>query len=269
MNEKRIDLPENVNVPLWDKVKVRALMSHENVRYNIMIKQGNTRYAPRNETRNLPSISHQEVWMMCTWLMNLNMFRHFRYNGKTIKILLLWWLTHHPTPIVGMEVSARWKRTWKGEVIMTIIIPNDVVDTEVYIKTSRGHAGIKMDPWMSCTWRRTWNFTHPPNTQTKEKLRKYKLQKAAKRLVYSGLLVNLDRWETATSHPDQKADVMLTPILRKEPLPLTRISSLPKATSPTILPKHCWKRRDREKITLMALLQTVPLQTLTMNNQTW
>ena len=57
MNDKRTDLPENVNVPLWDKVKVRALMSHENVRYNIMIKQENT----RNEARGLPSISHQEV----------------------------------------------------------------------------------------------------------------------------------------------------------------------------------------------------------------
>ena len=61
MNDKRIDLPENVNVPLWDKIKVRALMSHSHARYNIMIKQGNTWYAPRNEGRSLPSISHQEV----------------------------------------------------------------------------------------------------------------------------------------------------------------------------------------------------------------
>ena len=38
MNSKRIDLPENVNIPLWDKVKVRALFAHENVKYNIMIK---------------------------------------------------------------------------------------------------------------------------------------------------------------------------------------------------------------------------------------
>ena len=61
LNNKRIDLPENINVPLWDKIKVRALMSHDNARYNIMIKQGNTWYAPRNEARSLPSISHQEV----------------------------------------------------------------------------------------------------------------------------------------------------------------------------------------------------------------
>ena len=58
---KELILPENVNVPPWDKIKVRALMSHENARYNIMIKQGNTWYAPRNEARSLPSISHQEV----------------------------------------------------------------------------------------------------------------------------------------------------------------------------------------------------------------
>ena len=61
MNSKRIDLPENVNIPLWDKVKVRALVAHENVKYNIMIKQRNTWYAPRNETKNLRPIQHEEV----------------------------------------------------------------------------------------------------------------------------------------------------------------------------------------------------------------
>ena len=65
---------------------------------------------------------------------------------------------------------------------MTIVMPNDVVDTEVYVKTPRGYTGIQMDPWMSCTWRRTWSSTHPPNTQTNEKMRKYKLQKAGRRI---------------------------------------------------------------------------------------
>ena len=87
-----------------------------------------------------------------------------------------------PPPIVGTEVSARWKRTWKGEVIMTIIMPNDVVDTEVYIKTTKGHIGIQMDPWMSCSWKRNWSLTHPPNTQTKEKIRKFRMQKAGRRI---------------------------------------------------------------------------------------
>ena len=87
-----------------------------------------------------------------------------------------------PPPIVGTEVSARWKRTWKGEVVMTVIMPDDVVDTEVYVKTSKGHIGIQMDPWMSCSWKRNWSLTHPPNTQTKEKMRKYRLQRTGRRI---------------------------------------------------------------------------------------
>ena len=61
MKGKRIYLPKNITLPLWDKVKVRALIAHENVKYNIMVKQGNTWYAPRNEVRNLESIEQEEV----------------------------------------------------------------------------------------------------------------------------------------------------------------------------------------------------------------
>ena len=80
------------------------------------------------------------------------LFSHFSYNGQ---IILLQQSTHHPPPIVGMEVSARWKRTWKGEVIMTIVMPENVIDTEVYVKTSKEHIGLQMDPWISCSWKRT------------------------------------------------------------------------------------------------------------------
>ena len=41
----------------------------------------------------------------------------------------------NPPPIVGLEVSARWNRNWKGEIIMTIVMPSDVMDTEVYVKS--------------------------------------------------------------------------------------------------------------------------------------
>ena len=61
MNSKRIDLPENVNIPLWGKVKVRALLGHENVKYNIMTRQGNTWYAPRNDIRNLKHTQQEEA----------------------------------------------------------------------------------------------------------------------------------------------------------------------------------------------------------------
>ena len=53
MNGKRIDLPENINIPLWDKVKVRSIMAHKSVKFNIMIKQGNTWYSPKIEMANV------------------------------------------------------------------------------------------------------------------------------------------------------------------------------------------------------------------------
>ena len=59
MNGRRIDLPENRNIPFWDKV--RALTVHKHVKYNIMIKQGNTWYAPRSETKNLRAIEPETV----------------------------------------------------------------------------------------------------------------------------------------------------------------------------------------------------------------
>ena len=83
------------------------------------------------------------------------MARQTRYSSSTD-------LLTTPPPIVGMDISARWKRTWKGEVVMTIILPSDVVDTEVYIKTPKGHTGLQMDPWMSCSWERGWSSTHLP-----------------------------------------------------------------------------------------------------------
>ena len=60
MNGRRIDLPENRNIPLWDKFKARALTTHKNVKYNIMVKQGNTWYAPRNEVRNLKLLNKKK-----------------------------------------------------------------------------------------------------------------------------------------------------------------------------------------------------------------
>ena len=51
-----------------------------------------------------------------------------------------------PPSIYGAEVSAEWKRTRRGEVIMTVRMPHDAVDSEVYIKTPRGHSGIFNGP---------------------------------------------------------------------------------------------------------------------------
>ena len=78
-----------------------------------------------------------------------------------------------PPSIYGAEVSAEWKRTRKGEVIMTVRMPHDAVDSEVYIKTPRGHSGILMDPWTSSTWRKKWSNYHTPNKVTKDKLNRF------------------------------------------------------------------------------------------------
>ena len=61
MNGKRIDLPENINIPLWDKIKVRSIMAHKSVIFNIMIKQGNTWYAPKIEMANVRPLTQEEV----------------------------------------------------------------------------------------------------------------------------------------------------------------------------------------------------------------
>ena len=45
--------PESINIPLWDKVKVRTLMAHTNVKFNLMVKQDNTWCAPRTETKGI------------------------------------------------------------------------------------------------------------------------------------------------------------------------------------------------------------------------
>ena len=56
---------------------------------------------------------------------------------------------------------------------MTVRMPHDAVDSEVYIRTPRGHSGILMDPWTSSTWRKKWSNYHTPCKVTKEKLNRF------------------------------------------------------------------------------------------------
>ena len=60
---------------------------------------------------------------------------------------------------------------------MTVWMPQDTVDSEVYVKTPRGHSAINMDPWTSSTWRKPWNRHHTPNKVTKDKLTKFTQQR--------------------------------------------------------------------------------------------
>ena len=63
---------------------------------------------------------------------------------------------------------------------MTVQMPQDTVDSEVYVKTPRGHSAVTMDPWTSSTWRKPWNKYHTPNKVTKDKLNRFTQQKTHK-----------------------------------------------------------------------------------------
>ena len=82
---------------------------------------------------------------------------------------------HPPYMVLKSQLNGRGHTM--GEVIMTVRMPSDTVDSEVYIKTPRGHSGIQMDPWMSSTWRRKWSTSHFPNKVTKDKLEKFNKEK--------------------------------------------------------------------------------------------
>ena len=60
---------------------------------------------------------------------------------------------------------------------MTVQMPQDTVNSEVYIKTPRGHSAVNMDPWTPSTWRKPWNKHHTPNKVTKDKLSSFTQQK--------------------------------------------------------------------------------------------
>ena len=90
-----------------------------------------------------------------------------------------------PPAIQGPEVSASWRRTSRGDVLMTVRMPQDTVDSEVYVKTPRGHSAVNLDPWTSSTWRKPWNKHHTPNKVTKDKLSRFTQQKT-----YRGISLN-------------------------------------------------------------------------------
>ena len=87
-----------------------------------------------------------------------------------------------PPAVHGPEVLADWKRNFGGDVIMTGRMPRDTMDSEVYVKTPRGHSGILVDPWSSSTWRKVWNNFHTPNKVTKDKIPRFQLEKHGRRI---------------------------------------------------------------------------------------
>ena len=87
-----------------------------------------------------------------------------------------------PSPVVNPEVSAQWTRDGRGEVLISLKVPRDIVDAELFVKTTKGHFGILMDPWSSSSWRKYWSQQHTPNKITKEKIRCLRQVKTERRI---------------------------------------------------------------------------------------
>ena len=87
-----------------------------------------------------------------------------------------------PSLVVHPEVSAQWTRDGWGEVLISLKVPQDIVDVELFVKTTKGHFGILMDPWSSSSWRKYWSQWHTPNKITKEKIRCLRQVKAERRI---------------------------------------------------------------------------------------
>ena len=87
-----------------------------------------------------------------------------------------------PSPVVNPEVSTQWTRDARGEVLISLKVPRDTVDAELFVKTTKGHFGILMDPWSSSSWRKYWSQHHTPHRITKEKIRHFRQAKAERRI---------------------------------------------------------------------------------------
>ena len=104
---------------------------------------------------------------------------------------------------------------------MTIVMPHDVIDSEIYIKPPRGPTGLQMDPWLSSTWRRTWGNSHSPNQATEEEDKKIQEGKNQKKdSVYieqleeaDSLSVNIGLRDLKDKSPSSTENSIITPIV--------------------------------------------------------
>ena len=89
----------------------------------------------------------------------------------------------------------------QGRSLMTVWMPLDTVDSEVCVKTPRGHSAVTMDPWTSSTWRKPWNKYHTPNKVTKDKLKDLHKRRHTEVSVSTGLLEDKDTLEEVVGSP--------------------------------------------------------------------
>ena len=115
--------------------------------------------------------------------------------------------------MVHPEVSAQWTQDGQGDVLISLKVPQDTVDTELFIKMTKGHFGILMDPWSSSSWRKYWSQRHTPNRITKEKIWCLKQTKAKQRISLHRTagqdLMKQSTWKTTLPQCNPKAEGLL------------------------------------------------------------
>ena len=53
--------------------------------------------------------------------------------------------------------------------LISLKVPRDVIDVELFVKMTKGHFGILMDPWSSSSWREVLEpVTHPQQDYKRE-----------------------------------------------------------------------------------------------------
>ena len=119
-----------------------------------------------------------------------------------------------PSLVVHPEVSAQWTRDGRGEVLISLKVPQDIVDAELFVKTTKGHFGILMDPWSSSSWRKYWSQQHTPNKITKEKIQCLRQVKAERRISLHRMagqtsLTKGSTWKTAPPQYNPRAEGLL------------------------------------------------------------
>ena len=120
-----------------------------------------------------------------------------------------------PSPVVNPEVSAQWMRDGRGEVLISLKVPRDIVDAELFVKTIKGQFGILMDPWSSSQLEKVLEpATHPTTRLLRKKIQHLRQVKAERRISLhrmAGQMSSTRRstWKTAPPQYNPRAEGLL------------------------------------------------------------
>ena len=114
-----------------------------------------------------------------------------------------------PSLVVHPEVSVQWMRDGRGDILISLKVPRDVIDMELFVKTTKGHFGILMDPWSSSSWRKYWSQQHTPNKITKEKIQHLKQVKADKQISFHRTAGQDSTWKMTPPNYNPRAAGLL------------------------------------------------------------